>query len=142
VLIIDEAQVIEEDSTFEELRLLLNFQLNDRFLLTLILIGQPELKAKVDCIPQLSQRISIKYHLTPLNYKETVQFIFFRLKTAGLEKSIFSEEALKSIYEHSAGVPRSIVNLCDLCLLVGFSYKAPLVNSKLVAKVIQDSGGG
>ncbi|MFQ6111289.1 MAG: ExeA family protein [Nitrospinota bacterium] len=142
VLIIDEAQAIEEDSTFEEIRLLLNFQLNDRFLLTLFLIGQPELKAKVERIPQLSQRISIKYHLTPLNYKETVQFIFFRLKTAGLQKSVFSEEALKLIYEHSGGIPRNIVNLCDLCLLVGFSYKAPLVNSKLVAKVIEDSEGG
>ncbi len=122
--------------------MLLNFQMNDRFLLTLILVGQPELQQKVESIPQLSQRISIKYHLSPLDYTDTVKFIFFRLKVAGLEKSIFSEEAIKNIFDISGGIPRRIVNICDLCLLVGFTYKVPLINSKLVDKVIRDSEGG
>jgi len=142
VVIVDEAQAIKDDETMEELRLLLNFQLNDRFLITLILVGQPELRERVEKIPQLSQRISIKYHLSPLDYAETVKFIFFRLKVAGLEKSIFSEQAIKMIYQVANGVPRKIVNVCDLCLLVGFSYKVPLINSKLVEKVIRDGGGG
>ncbi|MBT7858098.1 MAG: AAA family ATPase [Nitrospinaceae bacterium] len=64
IVIVDEAQAIENEKTLEELRMLLNFQMNDRFLLTLILVGQPELQAKVESIPQLSQRISIKYHLS------------------------------------------------------------------------------
>ncbi|MFP6889235.1 MAG: AAA family ATPase, partial [Nitrospinota bacterium] len=118
IVIVDEAQAIEDERTLEELRLLLNFQMNDRFLLTLILVGQPELLKKVEKIPQLSQRISIKYHLSPLDYMDTVKFIFFRLKVAGLEKSIFSEEAIKEIFKVSDGIPRRIVNLCDLCLLV------------------------
>ena len=141
VVIVDEAQVIEDERTFEELRLLLNFQMNDRFLLTLILIGQPELREKAKKIPQLSQRIAIKYHLSPPDYNDTIKFIFFRLKTAGLIKSIFSEESLKLIYKASGGIPRKIVNLCDIFLLVGFSYKAPLINSKLVEKVLRDSVG-
>ena len=121
IVIVDEAQAIEDERTLEELRLLLNFQMNDRFLLTLILVGQPELLKKVEKISQLSQRISIKYHLSPLDYMDTVKFIFFRLKVAGLEKSIFSEEAIKEIFKVSDGIPRRIVNLCDLCLLVGFT---------------------
>lgn len=141
IVIVDEAQAIEDEKTLEELRLLLNFQLNDRFLLTLILIGQEELAEKVARIPQLSQRISIKYHLRPLDFAETVKFIFFRLKMAGLAKSIFSEEAIKQIYQISGGIPRKIVNLCDLCLLVGFTFKAPLINSKIVEKVHRDSQG-
>ncbi|MEE9275285.1 MAG: AAA family ATPase [bacterium] len=139
IVIIDEAQAIEDDRTLEELRLLLNFQMNDRFLLTLILIGQPELREKVANIPQLSQRISIKYHLRPLDFSEAIKFIFFRLKTAGLNKSVFSEEAIKLIFRSSGGIPRRLVNICDMCLLVGFTYKAPLINSKLVEKVVRDS---
>ncbi len=141
LVIVDEAQAIEDEKTLEELRLLLNFQMNDRFLLTLILVGQPELRDRVSQIPQFAQRISIKYHLSPLDFSDTVKFIFFRLKVAGLEKSIFSEEAIKTIHEASGGIPRSIVNLCDLCLLVGFTYKVPLINSKLVEKVIRDGEG-
>ncbi len=141
IVIVDEAQAIENEKTMEELRLLLNFQMNDRFLLTLILVGQPELRDRVSGIPQLAQRISIKFHLSPLDFSETVKFIFFRLKVAGLEKSIFSEEAIRSIFQVSEGIPRKIVNICDLCLLVGFTYKVPLINSKLVQKVIRDSEG-
>ena len=142
IIIVDEAQAIEDEKTLEELRLLLNFQMNDRFLLTLILVGQPELRDRVANIPQLAQRISIKFHLSPLDFSETVKFIFFRLKVANLEKSIFSEEAIKRIHQSAEGIPRRIVNLCDLCLLVGFTYKVPLINSKLVEKVIRDSEGG
>jgi len=66
LLIIDEAQLISND-TFEEIRLLLNFQMNDRFLMTFLLIGQPELKDMIRKFKQLDQRIAIRYHLNPLN---------------------------------------------------------------------------
>ena len=82
LLIIDEAQLLDE-STFEDLRLLLNFQLNNRFLMTIILIGQPELVRKVKNIEQLDQRIAIKYHLTPFDFKETERYIVFRQQKAG-----------------------------------------------------------
>ena len=82
LLIVDEAQVLNE-STFEEIRLLLNFQLNNRFLMTIILIGQPELVQKVKNIEQLDQRIAIKYHLTPFNFEDTEKYIIFRRGRAG-----------------------------------------------------------
>jgi general secretion pathway protein A len=138
VIIIDEAQVIKEKEIFEELRLLLNFQLNDRFLLTLIMIGQPELKEQIESIPQLEQRIAIKYHLKPLNLEQTTEYIFFRLKTAGMTKNIFSKEAIDQIYKETKGVPRKINNLCDLSLLVGCTLQLKVIDSKTVNKVIED----
>ncbi|HHT9135929.1 MAG TPA: ExeA family protein [Candidatus Wunengus sp. YC60] len=139
VLIIDDAQVIEDVGTFEELRLLLNFQLNNQFLLTLILIGQPELRDKVVKIPQLDSRISIRYHLKPLDLKETAQYILFRLKIAGMQRNIFTKEAIEKIREYTGGVPRKINNICDLSLLVGFSKKVELIDSKIIQRLIDDA---
>lgn len=139
VLIVDEAQAIEDVGTFEELRLLLNFQLNDKFLLTLILIGQPELKDKVRKIEQLQSRIAISYHLNPLDFQDTARYIIFRMKKAGMKKAMFTKEAIKKIFDHTNGVPRRINNICDLALLVGYSSQSKLVDSKLVQKVIDDN---
>ena len=75
VIIIDEAHLISDIAVFEELRLLLNLQLKDRFLLTLILIGQPELEEKIINNKQLSQRIAIKYHLDRLNEEDIIFII-------------------------------------------------------------------
>lgn len=138
LLIIDEAQAIDDVATFEELRLLLNFQLNDKFLLTLILIGQPELKEKVAQIEQLQSRIAISYHLRPLDLQDTARYIIFRLKKAGVKKAMFTKEAIKKIYVYTRGVPRRINNICDLSLLVGYSLQAKVIDSKLVQKVIDD----
>lgn len=137
LLIIDEAQLISKQ-TFEEIRLLLNFQLNDRFLLTLILIGQPELRDIVRGIKQLDQRIAIKYHLNPLNFEETVKYIVFRLKKAGLTRNIFTRQAVDEIYDYSQGVPRKINNVCDMSLLIGFSSKKEVIDSKIIKEVIKD----
>ena len=137
LLIIDEAQLISRQ-TFEEIRLLLNFQLNDRFLLTLILIGQPELKDIVRGIKQLDQRIGIRYHLKPLNSKEVVKYIAFRLQKAGLTRGIFTRQAVDEIYDYSQGVPRKINNVCDMSLLIGFSSKKKVIDSKIIKNVIED----
>ena len=139
IIIIDEAQIIEDVQTFEELRLLLNFQLNDRFLLTLVLIGQPELKKKIASIEQLDQRISIRYHLNPFNFDDTARYIIFRLKKAGLEKNIFTKEAVEKIHDYTKGVPRKINTTCDMSLLVGFGSRAKVIGSNLVQKVIDDA---
>src|SRR5207245_167083 len=86
VLIIDEAQVIRDDQMFEKLRLLLNFQLNDRFLLTLVLLGQPELRTKVEALVQLSQRIVIRYHLMPFSAEEVGEYVDFRMQAAAASR--------------------------------------------------------
>lgn len=137
ILIVDEAQLLNE-TTFEEIRLLLNFQLNNRFLLTVILLGQPELMQKVKAIEQLEQRIAIRYHLTPFDLDETVSYIEFRQKKAGREDAVFTDEALEAIYENTEGVPRKINNLCDLSLLIGFSTKETVIDQKIVENVISD----
>lgn len=137
LLIVDEAQILNE-STFEEIRLLLNFQLNNRFLMTIILIGQPELIRKVRDIEQLDQRIAIKYHLTPFNQEETSRYIAYRQEKAGGKINVFSAEAVDKIYEHTGGVPRKINNLCDLALLVGFSTKQNTITKKIVENIISD----
>lgn len=137
LLIIDEAQVISK-ATFEEIRLLLNFQLNDRFLLTLILIGQPELRDIIRDISQLDQRIAIKYHLPPMNFEDTMKYIGSRLKVAGAEKDIFTLEAIDEVFRGSMGVPRKINNICDMSLMIGFVGKAQVIDSSVVLKVVKE----
>lgn len=138
LIIVDEAQAIEDIHTLEELRLLLNFQLNDRFMMTLILMGQPELKGKIKKTPQLDQRIAIRYHLKPLDFQETGNYIHFRLKIAGASKEIFTKEALESIYSYTQGVPRKINNVCDLALWVGYGSRADRIDERIVASVIEE----
>ena len=117
VIIIDEAHAIDNDNIFEEIRLLLNFQLQDRFLLTLILVGQPELKQKIDRNIQLEQRINIKCYLDSLNIEETRHYIIHRLTVAKRTEPIFTEKTIDSIFNYSGGIPRRINRLCDICLL-------------------------
>ncbi len=134
VLVVDEAHIIQDELLFEELRLLLNFQLNDRFLLTLVLIGQPELNERVLAIKQFAQRISIRYHLGTFNDDETAQYVKFRLKAAGSVKEIFTPSALHRVFRHSGGIPRNINTLCDLALLTGYMENATSIDIPTVER--------
>ncbi|MBU2540532.1 MAG: AAA family ATPase [Candidatus Omnitrophica bacterium] len=142
IILIDEAQTIVSDEVFEELRLILNFQLNNAFLLTLILIGQPELVKKINKIPQLSQRIAIRYFLSSLEETETYEYIKHRLNVVGREKNIFDESALRLIFRVSRGIPRVVNNICDMSLLVGFGAKKELIDEVVVREVIRDMEDG
>jgi general secretion pathway protein A len=137
LLMVDEAQLLSQ-ATLEEIRLLLNFQLNDRFLITVILLGQPELKDRIKAIEQLEQRIAIKYHLAPFDFNDTARYIVFRQKRAGRSEGVFSKEAVQKIYENTQGVPRKINNLCDLSLLIGFSKSEKLVHSEIIESIARD----
>jgi len=138
LLIIDEAQLIFGE-TFEEIRLLLNFQLNDRFLMTFLLIGQPELREMIRDYKQLDQRIAIRYHLNPLTRAETANYIRFRLNKANCDHELFTEKAYDAIFQYSGGIPRKINNVCDLALLIGFSLKVHEIDEPLITKVVRDS---
>ncbi len=139
VLIIDEAQVIKNDEVFEELRLLLNLQKNDAFLLTIVLLGQPELTQKVRQYEPLEQRIAIKFDLTGLNHEEVDKYINHRLKAAGSgDKKIFNRNSVEEIYRASRGIPRIVNNICDLSLLMGFSNQAQMVDEVIVKAVVED----
>ncbi len=138
VILIDEAQIIKNKETFEELRLILNFQLNNKFLITLVLIGQPELLGKVKAIPQLEQRLGIKYHLAALDRKETEEYIKHRLSVAGAKSEIFTAEAMQAIYDHAQGLPRKINNICDMSLLIGFGQEVKEVDGGLIERIASD----
>jgi general secretion pathway protein A len=141
VLIVDEAQLIEDDAVFEELRLLMNFQTDDRFLVTLLLIGSPELRERVRRLKHLDQRITIRYHLNTLDYTHTAAYVTHRLKMAGRATPIFTDEAIKLIFDFTRGTPREINNLCDVALLVGYTKRVREVGEKIVAEVIKDQVG-
>lgn len=138
VVIIDEAHIITEHKVWEEIRLLLNFQLDDVFLLTLVLMGQPELKNNIMSNKQLSQRIAIRYHLNGFKREETSEYIKYRLKMAGREEPIFNDKALALIHDKSGGIPRRINQICDMCLLAGFGQKLDQIGPEVAQEVVSD----
>jgi len=137
IIIVDEAQVIADYETFEELRLLLNFQLNDRFLITLFLVGQPELNDMVKNIPQLNQRVAVRFHLKRFNPEETKAYIQYRLKVAGRTDPVFADSAINEIYQYTQGTPRIINNICDLCLVIGFGKHMDSIDHSVVRGIIE-----
>ncbi len=132
VVVVDEAQLIDNKDTLEELRLLLNFQLNDRFLINLFLVGQPELSQSMKDMPQLEQRFFTRYHLGPLKQSDIEPYIVHRLQVAGNENTIFDEKAIELIWEHSNGVPRLINNLCDLSMLFGALSQVKTISEGII----------
>ncbi|MEW6170000.1 MAG: AAA family ATPase [Candidatus Omnitrophota bacterium] len=142
IILIDEAQAIVSDEVFEELRLILNFQLNNAFLLTLILLGQPELVKKINSIPQLNQRVAIRYYLPGLDERETYEYIKHRLNVAERTAPVFDDHSLRLIFRASRGIPRIINNICDMSLLVGFGAKKDLIDEAIVKEVIRDMEEG
>lgn len=139
ILLVDEAQAITDPEVFEELRLLLNFQLNDRFLLTLILLGQPELRSKVEAITQLSQRVVIRYHLLPFTAKEVGDYIEFRMKAAGASRAVFTPEAVIAIYGASGGIPRKVNTIADLALLIGLMDRRRMIDPDVIEKAVREA---
>lgn len=138
VVVIDEAHVISDRQVWEELRLLLNFQLENKFLLTLLILGQPELKEIIDSNKQFAQRIAIRFHLGHLTEKETETYIQHRLRVVGQDKSIFAPATCGLIYKKSGGIPRRINHICDLALFAGFGKNARLINEEIINEVSFD----
>lgn len=147
VLIIDEAHIIEEKMILEELRLLLNYQLPDKFLLSLLLVGQPELKKNIDANKQLSQRIAIRCNLERFNEEDTKKYISHRLKIAGClpergvpgtPAALFTDNALHLIYEGSGGIPRRVNHICNMALLAGYGKNIGRIDTDIIQDVIKE----
>lgn len=135
VIFIDEAQAIRQNGTLEEIRLLLNFQLNDAYLLTLVMLGQPEWAERLSELPQLEQRISIRSHLRPLDADETTQYVQHRLSSCGAGTDVFTPDSLKLVHLLSGGIPRRINTLCDHSLLVASQRGVPRVEDEVIRRV-------
>ncbi|MDX8392389.1 MAG: AAA family ATPase [Mariprofundaceae bacterium] len=137
LICIDEAQSVPSITTFEELRLLLNFKLPDRFLLTLMFVGQPELTKKINKLPQLKQRIALHLHLGPLSEQDTTRYMLHRLDAAGSKRCILTRQAVDSVFRHTRGIPRRINHLADRCLLLGMRNGVSLLDSRLVKETMK-----
>jgi general secretion pathway protein A len=118
-VIVDEAQVVLDSMILEDLRLLLNKQMNGRFLMTLVLVGQTELGDRLRALPQMVQRIGLKFHIPHLQPDEVPAYIKHRWTKAGGKQEVFTPEAISEIARISKGNPRDINALCDLTLLIG-----------------------
>ena len=139
VLIIDEAQNMDP-RTLEELRMLTNVNAQNEYLLHLIIVGQPELRATLQRpeLRQLAQRVSVFYHIGKLTLQEAVAYISHRVSVVGGDPELFSPEAVQMIWTQAGGVPRLINTLCDLALVYGFSASRRSIDRDIVQEVIKD----
>jgi general secretion pathway protein A len=139
IVIIDEAQNLSNE-VLEEIRLLTNLETNERKLLQIILIGQPELKEKLAKpeLSQLAQRIVARCHLGPLSKAEVINYVNHRLEVARGKSDLFSDDALNSIYEYSGGIPRLINLICDRALLGVFVQEKEKVDGATLAKAASE----
>lgn len=141
VLIIDEAQNLTP-SVLEEVRMLSNLETEREKLLQIVLMGQPELKAKLALprLEQFRQRVVLHYHLPPLSEVETEEYIRHRLIKAGNEDAdIFTPEAIAEIYKYSKGVPRLINIICNSALISGFVYETKRITGKIAVEAVNES---
>lgn len=139
ILIIDEAQNLTID-VLEQLRLLTNLETNEKKLLQLVLLGQPELNQILDKpeLRQLAQRITARYHLSPLSKSEVVNYIGHRLSVAGCRAPLFTRAALRRIFRYSKGVPRLINLVCDRALLGAYANNAEQIDRRIVDKAADE----
>jgi general secretion pathway protein A len=133
VVVIDEAQILSPEA-LEQVRLLTNLETNKDKLLQMVLLGQPELRQLLQRqnLRQLSQRITARYHLAPLGRDETFAYVRHRLKVAGASRNLFSQAALRTLYQRSAGVPRLINIIADRALVGAYANESPTVRARLV----------
>lgn len=134
VVIVDEAQNLSFP-VLEQIRMLSNLETEKEKLLQIVLVGQPELRRLLATprLRQLNQRITVRHHITPLTRKETIQYIYHRLKVAGSRGSLlFTESALSEICRFSGGIPRMINVICDQTLLSGYVANSTKIDRSMV----------
>ncbi|MCK7582814.1 MAG: AAA family ATPase [Chromatiales bacterium] len=142
LLIIDEAQNLPRQA-LEQIRLLTNLETTKHKLLQIFLIGQPELRRLLEtqALRQLDQRITARFHLTPLDLEETGAYIRHRLAVAGVDRPLFTARAIRRIHEYSGGIPRAINILCDRALLGACVTRGSQVDPDIVATAAREVRG-
>ncbi len=143
VLIIDEAQNLTED-LLEQVRLISNIETDDRKLLQIVLMGQPELRDRLNSprLKQLRQRITVRYHLSALTRAEVGEYIRHRLTLAGASGGpTFTAPAVWRVFRYSGGVPRLVNAVCDKALLAGFVERSQQINYRMIGRAIRELEG-
>ncbi|MBI4432608.1 MAG: AAA family ATPase [Candidatus Omnitrophica bacterium] len=145
VLIVDEAQNLST-RILEQIRMLSNLESENEKLLQIILVGQPELRDKLESrnLRQLRQRITIRYHIQALDSEEIPFYIQHRLHQAGANGSgpLFEREAHDEIFKYSGGIPRLINSVCDKALLMAYVFETRTITADIVKKSISEIEGG
>ena len=142
VLVIDEAQNLTPD-VLEQVRMISNLETVHNKLIQIILAGQPELNDVLNRhdLRQLSQRITVRCHLTPMDMRDTAEYIRHRLKVSGCRiPGLFSRGAVKRIYRFSRGVPRLINIVCEQALVMAWTQENSSVTTVIAARVIEGAG--
>jgi len=139
VLVLDEAQNLS-DSVFEEIRLLTNFKMDSTDYLSIFLLGHPALKARLKLLPYaaLKQRISFAYHLTGLQQDEIEPYLLHRLKLAGCEKSLFTDEAVRLLFNFSKGLPRVVNTMAHEALYQAALKEMDMVDETLLENIVRE----
>ncbi|MDB6059172.1 MAG: ral secretion pathway protein GspA [Verrucomicrobiales bacterium] len=138
VLIFDEAQEMTP-ATMNDLKMLTNLNGGGQNYLTIVLLGQPELRSKVVKLPAIDQRISLRFHLSPLNLTEAGAYLVHRLKAAGHPSGeVFAPEGVAQLFSACHGVPRELNRLAKLALEVAWLRQMPQVSVEAVDMVIRD----
>ncbi len=140
LLIVDEAHLIPARPTFEEIRLLTNFQLDDVNLIAVLLVGQPELRRRLRhrTYRALTQRVGVSFELVPLSVEDTRAYVAHRLAVAGAARPLFTDEAIQRLHAAAAGVPRLLNHLATQALIEGMARGVEEVDDTAVSAVLQD----
>jgi general secretion pathway protein A len=144
VVLLDEAQHLSVDA-LEQIRVLSTLEAPGRKLLQVILIGQPELSARLERpeLRQLDQRLAIRCHLRPLTDKETARYVEHRMRVAGLSGTLpFTRGALRAVWEATRGVPRLINLICDRALATAYQARAEEITPAFVKAAARSLRGG
>jgi general secretion pathway protein A len=139
VIILDEAQNLDP-KTLEQIRLLSNFETPNEKLVQILLVGQPELRTKLNLpeLRQLKQRIALSSSIRPLTAPEIQQYILTRLRIAGArDLGLFNDSAVARIASYSGGVPRVVNIVCDHCLVIGYADQERRIGRRIVDQAIE-----
>jgi len=140
VVLIDEANMLQKKEIFEEFRGLLNLEVPGRKLISIVLLGLPELEQYLALDPPLFQRIAVKFFVKSLTRESTEHYIQHRLSVAGTNKPIFTQEAYQKIFDYSRGIPRLINTTCDNAMLEGYLLKRETIDADIIEQVAKDLG--
>jgi general secretion pathway protein A len=142
LLIVDEAHLIPGKPTFEEIRLLTNFQLDDRNLVAIVLVGQPELRDRLRhrAYRALTQRIGVSFDLVPLAVEDTRAYLAHRLAVAGCARALFTDEAVARLHTAAGGIPRVLNQLATQALVEGMARGVERVDGAVAAAVASERG--
>jgi general secretion pathway protein A len=140
VVVVDEAQLLPGRAAFDELRMLTNLAADDRALVGLVLLGQPELRERLHDRggEAFAQRVGVAYHLGALDLEETGRYLWHRLAVAGRTEPLFDGEAVAAVHRHSGGLPRRVNQVAAAALLEGFAREVDRISAEVVEEAASD----